>query len=84
MILLLISQQLAFTNRFAVAATLVTRDPVAALPVTTCMTGTDGFAAAATLVTRDSVTAVTVATGRISTATVTMSMQMACTCCSNG
>jgi len=84
MILLLISQELAFTNSFAVAATLVTRDPVAALTVTTDMTGADRFAAAATLVTRDSVTAVTMATGRIGAAIVTMSMQMACTCCSNG
>ena len=84
MILFLISPKLVFTDGFAAAATFVTRDSVAAITVTTGMTGTDGFAAAATCMTRDSVAAITVTTGMIGAATVMMSMRMACTCCSNG
>ena len=88
MILLLISQELAFTHGFAAAATFVTRDSIAALTMATCMTAgaiTHGFAAAATFVTRDSIAALTVATCMTGAATtVMMSMRMTCTRCSYG
>jgi hypothetical protein len=72
----LISQRLAFTDGFAIAATCVTRDSIATLTVATGMARADCFAVAATCMTRDSVAAITVTTCMTVRATTCMRVGM--------